>query len=269
MRIAIIGAGHVGEALATTLARAGYEVAVANSRGRGSLTDFARRTGATACDLLDISAGADVLIVAIPFGRLPRIPAEVMTGLSSAAIVVDASNYYPLRDGHIAAVEAGQVESVWVARQLGRPVVKAFNNIIADRLPRQGRPPAGDGRIALPVAGDDPAARGVIMTIVDALGFDPYDAGAIEGSWRQQPGQPAYCTDPSLAELPGLLRRADRQAAIRNRDRGARLMAKLPADYPPDDLVRIARFFVGLDRSRPASWMAVFRLGVTLMRGRA
>jgi predicted dinucleotide-binding enzyme len=86
-------------------------------------------------------------------------------------------------------------ESVWVSRQLGRPVVKAFNNIHARHLRDRGRPRGSPDRIALPIAGDDQATKSTIMRLVDELGFDPVDAGTLEESWRQQPGTSVYATD--------------------------------------------------------------------------
>ena len=84
-------------------------------------------------------------------------------------------------------IEDGLTESQWVEKQLGRPVVKAFNNIYAEHLYELGRPPGSQGRIALPVAGDDTAAKTVVLRLVDELGFDGVDAGALDESWRQQP----------------------------------------------------------------------------------
>jgi 8-hydroxy-5-deazaflavin:NADPH oxidoreductase len=111
-------------------------------------------------------------------------------------IVVDTGNYYPRqRDGRIAAIEAGMPESRWVEQQLGRPVIKAFNNIFARHLLEFGRPAGSPGRIALPVAGDDHAAKTVVLRLVDDLGFDGVDAGGLDESWRQQPGTPVYTTD--------------------------------------------------------------------------
>jgi len=87
------------------------------------------------------------------------------------------------------------VESRWVERQLGRPVVKAFNNIYAKHLLEKGKPKGAPGRIALPIAGDDPKAKAVVAQLVDALGFDAVDTGGIDDSWRQQPGSPVYTKD--------------------------------------------------------------------------
>jgi predicted dinucleotide-binding enzyme len=74
-------------------------------------------------------------------------------------------------------------------------VIKAFNNIYAQHLRDNGQPSGTSGRIALPVAGDDDAAKAVVMQLIDELGFDPVDAGTLDESWRQQPGSPVYTTD--------------------------------------------------------------------------
>ena len=108
-------------------------------------------------------------------------------------VVIDTGNYYPRqRDGRIAEIEAGMPESRWVEKHLGRPVVKAFNNIHAEHLLKYGKPPGATGRIALPVAGDDPAAKEVVLWLVDQLGFDGVDAGGLDDSRRQQPDTPVY-----------------------------------------------------------------------------
>jgi hypothetical protein len=66
-------------------------------------------------------------------------------------------------------------ESRWVEQQLGHPVIKAFNNIYAQHLLENGKPAGAPGRIALPVAGDDAAAKKVVLELVDELGFDAVD----------------------------------------------------------------------------------------------
>jgi 8-hydroxy-5-deazaflavin:NADPH oxidoreductase len=264
--VGIIGAGYVGEALASRLVETGHEVKVSNSRGRDSLRAFALRTRAKAVDIGDVSCGVDVLIVAVPMTRIVDLPKTVFQMLPQSAIVVDAGNYYPLRDGAIIEIDHGLPESQWVSQQLGVTVTKAFNNIIASRLATKGRPENDPRRIALPVAGDDPKARAGIMALVERLGFSAFDAGPLSESWRQQPGQPAYCTDPTREELPLLLRRADRKKAAHGRDRASRLLARLPENYPAEQLVQVSRIFVGLDKSKPDSWLALLRLGVALLR---
>ena len=126
-------------------------------------------------------------------------------------IVVDTGNYYPsFRDGTIEEIESGLTESGWVAKHLGRPVVKVFNNIMAHSLAEGGLPQGAKGRIALPVAGDDSRAKAVVIGLVDALGFDGIDAGTLDESWRQQPGTPVYCTDYDADGVRRALSVADR-----------------------------------------------------------
>jgi len=74
-------------------------------------------------------------------------------------------------------------------------VIKALNNIYARRLLELGRPKGAADRIALPVAGDDKAAKAIVLKLLDELGFDGVDAGGLDESWRQQPGTPLYTKD--------------------------------------------------------------------------
>lgn len=109
------------------------------------------------------------------------------------------------------------LESQWVVQQLGRPVVKAFNNILAQSLIEKGLPKGAPGRIALSVAGDPPQARSVVLRLVDGLGFDPVDAGGLDESWREQPGTQAYCRDLPVASLTRALAEAERSRIAESR----------------------------------------------------
>jgi hypothetical protein len=196
MKIGIIGAGNIGGALAGRLNGLGHEVSIANSRGPETLREVEAETGATPVSVHDAAHGKHVVVVTIPESKVPQLPADLFDGVDADAVLIDTGNYYPRhRDGRIEAIEEGMPESVWVAQQLGRPVVKAFNNIYARHLRDCGQPPGSPGRIALPVAGDAQAAKSTVMGLVDELGFDAVDAGPLEESWRQQPGTPVYATD--------------------------------------------------------------------------
>ena len=128
--------------------------------------------------------------------------------------MIDTGNYYPRqRDGRIDAIEEGMTESVWVAQHLGRPVIKAFNDIYAEHLGTLGKAKGLPGRIALPVAGDDARAKNIVMGLVDELGFDPVDAGALDESWRQQPATPVYAQDFDAQGVRDALARAQKQRA--------------------------------------------------------
>lgn len=206
--------------------------------------------------------------MAIPSGRIPALGDTVRASLPPGAILIDVGNYYPDRDGHIAELDQSTPESEWVSNQLGRPVVKALNNIMADQLATAARAKESPNRVALPVASDDDRARSVVVALVEELGFDAFDAGSLDASWRQQPGQPAYCSNPTRKELPSLLDRADREKARVSRDKGLKLMSRLPPNFPSDRLVKIARLSAGLDLWTPANWFAALALAAALISGK-
>jgi hypothetical protein len=196
MRIGIIGAGSIGGTLTRRFAALGHDVFVANSRGPETLEELTAATGARAVTVEEAAHSGDVVIVTIPEGKISRLPPELFEEVSPSAVVIDTGNYYPRqRDGRIDEIENGMPESCWVEMKLGRPVIKAFNNIYAQHLLERGKPAGTPGRVALPVAGDDAATKAVVMRLVDELGFDPIDAAGLDESWRQQPGTPVYGTD--------------------------------------------------------------------------
>jgi 8-hydroxy-5-deazaflavin:NADPH oxidoreductase len=196
MKIGIIGAGQIGGTLTRRLTELGHTVLVANSRGPESLVDLAKETGAKAVPVKDAVRGVDLVVVTIPEKNIPKLPAGLFADVDPQVIVVDTGNYYPRqRDGRIDGIEQGLLESRWVVQQLGRPVIKAFNNIYAKHLLQLGKPRGTPGRIALPLAGDDDKAKAVVMRLIDELGFDAVDAGSLDESWRQQPGTPVYTKD--------------------------------------------------------------------------
>jgi predicted dinucleotide-binding enzyme len=196
MRIGMIGAGNIGSVLTRRLTALGHEVFVANSRGPKTLARLAMETGARPVTVTEAARSGEIVIVTIPEGQVAYLPRNLFADTPREVVIVDTGNYYPReRDGRIGPIEAGSTESRWVAQVLGRPVVKAFNNIMASSLLEGGLPRGTPGRIALPVAGDDPAAKAVVMKLIDELGFDAIDDGGLDDSWRQQPGTPVYTAD--------------------------------------------------------------------------
>ncbi|WP_394368819.1 NADPH-dependent F420 reductase [Hymenobacter guriensis] len=198
MNIGIIGAGHIGSALAGRLTGLGHQVYIANSRGPETLQDLARKTGATPVTTQEAAQrGTDLIVVTIPLKNIPDLPKDLLASVPAEVPIIDTSNYYPLlRDGQLPELETGDLtESGWVQQHLGRPVVKVFNNILADHLAQPGKPAGTPGRVALPVASDDAAAKQKVMQLVEELGYDAIDAGSLRESWRQQPGGPIYCND--------------------------------------------------------------------------
>lgn len=220
MNIGIIGAGHIGSALAGRLTNLGHSVYIANSRGPETLTDLAQKTGATPVTAQEAARHGEIIVVTIPLKSIPDLPKDLFEGVPASVPIIDTSNYYPLlRDGQIPELETGDLtESEWVQQHLGRPVLKVFNNILAPHLAEPGQPAGTPGRIALPVAGDDATTKQKAQALVEELGYDAIDGGSLHESWRQQPGTPLYCTDLPADELRehlasmGTTRTAEQQA---------------------------------------------------------
>ena len=215
MKIGIVGAGNIGATLTRRLRALDHEVKVANSRGPETLAGLASETGATATTATDAALDVDLVVVTIPEKEIPRLPRDLLAGLGDSAVVIDTGNYYPRhRDGRIDEIEKGLPESRWVEKHLGRPVIKAFNNIYAQHLFERGKPAGTAGRIALPVAGDDSRAKAIVMALVDQLGFDAVDAGGLDESWRQQPGSPVYTHDFDAAGVRKALSEAVQKRSL-------------------------------------------------------
>jgi predicted dinucleotide-binding enzyme len=246
MKIGIIGAGAIGGTLARKFRDAGHDVQLANSRGANSVRGRAEEIGVTPVDARGAVRGVAVVVVSIPQGRITELPDRLFEGAPENLVIVDTGNYYPrVRDEEIAAIEAGRPESQWVAEQLGRPVLKAFNSILAGSLVEKGRKAGEIGRIALPVAGDDTDAKRIVIGLVGDAGFDGVDAGSLAESWRQQPGTAAYCTDHPAGELRQALAAADRDSAPDKRDLAIEKMMQLGSGLTNDAWVELNRAIFG------------------------
>lgn len=227
MRFGIIGAGAIGSNISKKLVKNGHDVKIADARGMERLEgkDFA----GTPVLVEDVLRNIEVLIISLPMNALPNIR-NIIDQVGEEVIIVDTSNYYPYRDGKIEEIENGMVESVWVTNQFGRPIIKAFNNLLAYTLENEGTSEGTSGRIAIAIAGDDLSKKQVIMKVVNDLGFDTVDSGTISDSWRQQPGTPAYCTELTKVELTEALKKANKEKAPLLRDKVMERFAQIFAE---------------------------------------
>lgn len=212
MKISFIGPGQVGGALTRRLASLKHEVFVANSRGPETLGGLVEATGATAVPAAKAAQKGSLIIVTIPMREVERLPRNLFSKTSPETIIIDTNNYFPQRrDGRVAAVEDGMVESPWVEQHLGRPVIKAFNNIEAADLLNRGLPAHRAGRIALPVAGDNQKSKSIVLQIADQLGSDGVDAGGLAELSRQQLGITIFCTNLDANGVQQALSKAKRE----------------------------------------------------------
>jgi predicted dinucleotide-binding enzyme len=189
--VGFIGSGMIGGTVARLSVAAGHQVVLSNSRGPGTLEELAHELGPLARAGTGAQAAAgDIVVVAIPLRAYPSIPAGPLAGKT----VIDADNYYPERDSHIAELDSGAVTSSGLLQRHlpGSHVVKAFNNIFYRHLLSLARPAGAADRTFLPIAGDDPAAKQAVTGFLDSIGYGAVDAGSLADSWRQEPGTPVY-----------------------------------------------------------------------------
>jgi len=206
MQIGIIGTGKIGGTAAHLFVDAGHDVAIANSRGPETLTDLVEDLGerASAATVEDAASGAELVLVAIPFGRYGELPAEAL----SNRIVVDAMNYYPNRDGHFRELDQDATTSteLLAAHTPDARVVKAFNTMMWTNLRERGSQGPLDERLVMFVAGDDQEAKGLVSSLIEEIGFAPVDTGSLaEGGRRQQPGSSVYVKELRPDEARHLL----------------------------------------------------------------
>jgi 8-hydroxy-5-deazaflavin:NADPH oxidoreductase len=190
--LGIIGSGNIGAAIARLATAAGIPVVVANSRGPETLTDLVAELGplATAGTVEQAADAGEIVVLSVPLTAATAIPAELLEGKT----VVDTSNYYPFRDGRIAELDAEEVTTSELVQHhfAGARLVKAFSNILAHHTPALARPAGTTDRTALPIAGNDATAKTQVAELIDRLGFDTLDAGALAESWRFEPEAAGY-----------------------------------------------------------------------------
>jgi predicted dinucleotide-binding enzyme len=199
--IGFIGSGAIGSALARLAVAAGRDVVLSNSRGPDTLAEVVAELGAhaRAASPAEAARAGDLVVAAVPFNAYRQLPAEALAG----KVVIDTMNYYPERDGRMPEVETGQVTtSELVQRHLaGSHIVKALHNLDYRRLFVSARPSGAADRRALPISGDDAAAKAEVARFMDAIGYDAVDIGTLADSWRCEPGTPVY-VHPYIGEPP-------------------------------------------------------------------
>ena len=190
MKIGILGAGLIGGALARLAADRGHEVMI-SSRHPDALAELAAAIGCRTGTLDQVAGFGELCVLAVSLMALDSLPAAALAG----KVVIDATHYYPERDGAMTALDARTTTTseLAAARLPGARLVKAFNAILAWDLPDNARVCVPSGRRSLPIAGNDPAANRIVADLHEAFGFDAFDTGPLEESWRFEREKPAYC----------------------------------------------------------------------------
>ena len=211
-RVGIVGAGHIGQALARRAIAAGYEVMISNSRGPDTLRELASGLACRTGTVAEAAQFGDLVIVTIPFHAIASLDPSGFAG----KVVIDTCNHYPGRDGPDAALDAmDDTSGERLQRRLrDARVVKAFNAIMQGDIERDARPAGAADRRALPIAGDDADARRAVAAFVDAIGFDVVDVGPMSECWRFERAMPAYCVPLGRRALAEALAGAKRNERL-------------------------------------------------------
>ena len=172
MKIGIIGAGRLGQALARRLVGAGHEVMLSNSRGHDAVREIARTVGCLGGSAEDAAAFGEIAVVSVPLSAFSRLPVDAI----GAKITMDTCNFYPARDGAHPELEGGgETTSGLLQKALAKAiVVKAFNSVLAPHLAKGGAAPADGARHALPTASDDADAAALVAGWWTARVLNPY-----------------------------------------------------------------------------------------------
>lgn len=213
--VGFIGSGNIGGTVARLAVAAGYDVVVSNSRGPETLADLVAELGprARAATPAEAAQAGDLVVVSVPLRAYRDVPAGPLAGKP----VLDTNNYYPQRDGRIAALDdRSTTTSGLLQEHLGTPVVKVFNNIASADLGALARPSGAADRSALPISGDDAAAKEAVVAFLDAIGYDAVDAGPLADSWRHEPGTPVYGDPYRAGSASADTIRAGLAAAVRS-----------------------------------------------------
>ena len=198
MKIGIIGAGGIGQALAHQVANAGYAVILSNSRGPETLADVVREIGTRAkAGTREEAAQADVVVLAVPWqqvrGALADLPAW------NGRILIDATNPVVQPGFRLAELNGSTSSEIVASLAPGARVVK-----VANTLPRAllaADPSQAGGRRVLFMSGDDAAAKEDVSVILEKAGFATIDLGRLASGGRLQQVPGGLLTALNLIKL--------------------------------------------------------------------
>ena len=180
--VGIIGAGHLGAAMARTALRAGRAVVLANSRPPDTLAALVAALGGHAsAGTPGDAADAPVVVLAVPWDEIPDAARHLdWTG----QVLIDATN-----DFDPAGLNGRTSSEVVSELTPGARVVKAANTLEASVLAED--PHDAGGRRVIFISGDDAAAKETTAALFTDAGFFVIDLGGlIDGGRMQQVGGP-------------------------------------------------------------------------------
>ncbi|ASO20477.1 hypothetical protein FHR81_004588 [Actinoalloteichus hoggarensis] len=190
--LGIIGTGMVGVGVARRAVDAGLAVVLSNSRGPATLADLVADLGerARAATPAEAAEAGDLVLASVPLAAHERLPRAELAGKT----VIDPMNYAPKPEWRVPELDDDELtSSELVQRHLAQSrVVKALHSIGPKQLLNLFRPAGAPDRTAVPLSGDDPAAKSEVAEFLDILGFDTVDLGSLADSWLSGPNTPLY-----------------------------------------------------------------------------
>jgi 8-hydroxy-5-deazaflavin:NADPH oxidoreductase len=192
LRLAVLGAGHVGPVIARIAIAAGFHVSIAAS---GDPEKIALMTqvvvpGAEPRWAAEAVADSDIVVLSIPLHEF----AAFDPGLVAGKLVVDAMNYWPPVNGVQEMFEDRRYSSSEIVqRRLARStIVKTLNHIGYHDMEDDRRPAGSPERRALGVAGDDPEAVEIVAGVIERTGYDTVRLNSLSASRLLEPGGPVF-----------------------------------------------------------------------------
>jgi predicted dinucleotide-binding enzyme len=203
--IGIIGAGRLGTVIARQALAAGYHVTIANSKKDLISLRFILSVllpDAEPASVQSVIEQNDIIVLAIPLNRYKQLPAELFTN----KLVIDAMNYWPPNEGHIAEFDdESSSSSEYIQGYLPRAtVIKTLNHIAYNEIEEHSLPKGDPERRAVLLAGDDVEAKRQVEQFIDDLGFDSVDLGGLKEGKKFQPGTQLFNTRFRAEDLNGV-----------------------------------------------------------------
>ena len=213
MKIGIIGAGLMAQAVGRLALEAGHHVMLSNSRGARSMVGLRESLGCEIGSVNDAAVFGEIVFAAIPLQAYWVIPPEPLTG----KVVLNPQNYFS-HFGRIPELESGVLTTAeLLARHLPLShVVKGLNSILVEDVMPDALPASTKERRALPIAGDNADAKAIVVKFLDQIGYDTVDAGPLAEGWRFDRRRPVYCVSLDKPMLTRMLAGTTREMLVPN-----------------------------------------------------
>jgi predicted dinucleotide-binding enzyme len=200
MKIGLIGSGNIGSTVGTLWVKAGHQV-LFSSRHPEELKPLVDGLGplARAGTVRDALTFGDAVFIGVPYGAYPQIAKDYAKEFVGK-IVIDAGNAVLTRDGEIGKEAREKGVALTSARLFaGARTVRAFNIMSFRKVASNAN--RAEGRIAMPMVGDDQEALKVASSLVRDAGFDPVMVGSLQRSKIFEQGGPLYGAEMSAQEM--------------------------------------------------------------------